>query len=185
MDPTTNNSLNAIVQGNGPTNRDGNRYIVTRCQVRGQVFLKATGNNADPPNSGTIFIALVQDKQTNSAKCRGMDVFSIPPEAQATALKIYAPFPFRNQQFLSRFNVLQTTTIDMNRIGGQPSAGGDYPEQGHSFEFDQRMNMNVQCDGVGGTVASISDNSLHVLAVTSVGNTQSDMLYNARLTFSG
>lgn len=180
-DPATDNCLNAVVQGDGPSNRDGNRYIIKRVTVKGQVTCATINDSAGAPSDAVVFVALVQDKQTNGAQLNSEDVFSV-----STVASVPQHLPFRNQEFLSRFNVLASHTMTFKYGGATPSAGGDYPGMRQAFSFDKALQLRVQCNGTTGPVSTVTDNSLHIIAISS-GNSIADQTieYNSRILFQG
>lgn len=170
-------SLNGVVQGDGESQRDGNRYIIKRVTVKGYLEL-SSGVLDEAALRGPLFtfVALVLDTQTNGAQFNAEDVF----------VGANPHLPFRNQQFLSRFKVLASHTLVQN-IAGVSGAGDDSTTdssyEGALFSFDELLDLKVQCTGSTGGVSDLADNSLHVVCICN--DTINFVKYNSRILFQG
>lgn len=166
-DPT-GNCLNPVAQGDGESQRDGRRYNVTSVYVKGLVSLAASANTSDP----TVQLYLVQDTQTNAAQMNSEDLVTTP------SLAINC---LRNLQYIKRFKVLKSMRINMKSRGAWD--GTQFAQTQEPFEMYVSTNIPVTCTGTTGNVNTISDNSLHVVAIAS--DASAVLQYSARIRFQG
>ncbi len=170
--------LNGVEQGDDPTERDGRNYFLDRVMMH--ILLKSTifTQTDDPIEDELVRIVLVLDTQTNLQALTPNDVFNIPGERYNN---------FRNLNFTSRFKVLKDETIVFRRNyvnDGTPSsfsqnATEKYIEWYHKFKTP----LIVTCKGSGGGISSITNNSLHIMAVSSEGDCSIE--YVSRVRFRG
>lgn len=174
-------AISAVATGTGESNRDGRKIVIKDAFVSGVCELDGI-TGATLSNGGIVKIALVLDQQTNGAQFNAEDVFVDPSDADLDALT------FRNLEHQRRFKVLKQVQLVMN-----PSAGagdGAANDQGrYTIPFrlaKQGLNIPVNHGGTTAEIASINDNSLHVLAVGSGALMQSAKLkYVSRVRFVG
>lgn len=186
IDPVTVNCLNAVAQGDGATNRDGNKYAITEIHIKGAAFVQSQTNQTAADQPPQVFFALVQDKQTNAAQLNSEDVYTNP----ASGTTIGQGNPFRNIQFSKRFKVIRT--LLMNIPPGPITYDGTNIEQAGSrcpFEFYVKLKkpIYVECKGTSANVTDIVDNSLHMIAVQESDQTTYTVsyFYNSRIRFYG
>ncbi len=182
--PSATITLNSVPQGDGESNRDGRKITMRSIFVEGNVTVAAQSAQSGADSAAVIFIALVQDTQTNGALLNSEDVF-VNPGANA----ITAGGPLRNLQFAKRFRVLGTRKFTMMPLAMTNDTGstGGVVQGGlvKRFRFFHKMNQQVIFNGTTETIANITDNSLHIIAYTS-STAQAPLLnYNCRLRFVG
>lgn len=174
IDDGTMLCLNGIAQGDGENQRDGREVVVKSVTVKGQVALPAA---ADISVSGPVFIALVLDQQTNGAQFNAEDVYEQPLANQAVSV-------FRNLEYTGRFRVLATKRIDLNPSGGAGNGTtNNRVETSKAFSFYRKLNIPVRYTGTGATVANITDNSLHLMAIGQ--STAIEIAWASRVRFIG
>jgi len=139
----------------------------------------------NPPtakNIPTVYIALVLDKQTNAAQADSELVFTNPGASAVTAAS-----PLRNMQYTSRFEVLDSVCLEIEQP--QATYDGTNLEQAGSrtpFKLSWTGDLMTQYVGTAATVASIQDNSLHVIAYAGPDLTAAPVIsYNSRVRFVG
>lgn len=192
MDPSSviTGCLSAPAQGDGPSNRDGNRiamksiYITGLISIAGQSALAALNAEVFP----TVFLALVLDTQTNAAQLNSEDVFTNPNASGDTAAQ-----PLRNMSFTNRFKVLKTLTIPGSRffaVASNNAAATTISTTGCHLPFSLSKNLGglkVQFTTGSTTadVAGVIDNSLHLIAYCSSTASNPTIAYNSRLRFVG
>lgn len=182
FDPVTLLALNAVKQGDTEQDRDGRKITMKSIHVNGIILYAPQINQTAADNIGEVFIALVQDTQTNGAQLNSEDVYTNP-----SADPILAACPFRNLQFTKRFKVLKTKTIRMP----QPTVAfdGTNIEQGAQdvpFKFNVNLNdLQTTFSGTASLVSNIVDNSLHLVAFANRTELAPAIAYNARLRFVG
>lgn len=185
-DPTTVNCLNAVAQGDGVTQRDGNKYCITEIQIKGTIQVNPQANQTTLDAPPLVFLALVQDKQTNAAQLNSEDVYTNPSSGSLAG----QANPFRNIQYSKRFKVLRSERIEFPPL--PVSYDGTNMEVGglqRSFEWYIKLKkpIYVECKGTSANVTDIVDNSLHMLAVVDQASTSTApiMTYNSRIRFYG
>lgn len=182
-DPATVLTISAPAQGDGEQNRDGNRIVVKSAYVTGTIVAASQQNQTAADNAAKVFIALVQDTQSNGSQLNSEDVYTNPSANGGTATSL-----LRNLQYSSRFRVLATYECVLS--SPTMSYDGTNIEQSalkHSFKLSWKGSMPVQFKG-GATAAGISgvsDNSLHVIAFTDQTELVPAISYNARVRFQG
>jgi len=182
LDPATDNCLNGVVQGDGESNRDGKNYIIKSLHFNGRVVTNSQNNKTVGWIPPSVFIAIVLDTQTNGAQLNSEDVYTNPLGSSATNTCLQ-----RNLQYSSRFRVLKTWKLDFN---DPPFSwdGTDLESCGQSQSIEahlDNLNIKVSCSATTGTVAAITDNSLHVIGFTTNGTETVNLCYNSRIRFMG
>lgn len=180
-DPATALSLTATAQGDGESNRDGRQVRLLSCHLRGEVQFDPL-DQATPGLAQCVRILVVLDKQTNGAQFNAEDVLADPANAD---LDVHA---FRNLQYTQRFRVLKDFTVRQPAFtavwdsDSTLKAGAQVP-----FKCNIDLgNMPVTYTGTSAAIASIADNSIHVLAIASTTSTGSATLkYISRVRFVG
>lgn len=169
LDPTAN-SLCAIAQGDGESNRDGRQVTLKSLHVKGNIKHLGT-------DGSTVRILIVQDTQTNGAQMNGKDLILDTTDTSAR------PFGFRNLEKVSRFKVLYDQTFSMNQT---PLYNGTTILGSSTRFFKTNITLpavKVNYKATTASVSSITDNSFHILAVSSDVNDALE--YNCRVRFMG
>lgn len=182
IDPSTINALNTIAQGDGEQNRDGRNVVMKKISIKGNVTINVQQNVVALDALPVVYLALVQDKQTNGAQLNSEDVFTNP--SGATPL---AAHPFRNLQYIKRFNVLKTCTLEFEN-GLYPTYDGTNIEVSGkmmAFEMHKDLNIPVNFTGTTSAIANIADNSLHLIGYCTSTTYAPEVNYNARVRFVG
>jgi len=190
-----------IAQGDGATQRDGQKCVITKMIVRGFVFfphaydvgVTTTQNLATP-----VHIFIVLDTQSNGAGIAASDVFSFPttngttPISAAGALLNVPALLNRNMTWGKRFVVLKHFVLRKPHVlsdttgaslGVDSSPAGVVP-----FKWVKkcRMMCTYAPTNTDGQMAGIQDNSVHVLAMTGdTTGTQPTFTYTSRVRFRG
>lgn len=180
--PSATICLNSVVQGDGESNRDGRRITMKSIQVKGTVFWGNLINQTVVPPACSVFIALIQDMQTNGALLNSEDVFV---NKGGTALGNNALT--RDLQYSTRFKVLKTWIIQCDTPpvswdGTNIEVGGGSAQfQGFIKLPDVITNYTSTTE----SIANIVDNSLSICACTTSTGLSPALSYNARLRFVG
>ena len=176
MDPDTVLCISAMAQGNGQSNRFGEEVIYKKVYVSGTVQF-AAGYQGSPTNEN-VFIALVLDKQTNGAQLNSEDVFTNPGNTGALAAE-----PLRNLANSKRFRVLDTTRVQFGDVGYRSANDTWAGEQKH-FDLNWKGTIKGNFTDSAAGIASVLDNSFHVIAYASDGTgAVLNLAYNARVRF--
>ncbi len=181
-DPSATVLLNTVVQGDGESNRDGRKITMKSIFVRGIVVSNARTNVTVPITASEVMIAIVLDTQTNGATLASENVFANPGANGITATSV-----FRNLQYTKRFKVLKRVCMTLPQ-SEMTYDGTNMEAEGFAVPFSMFVKLNdirVLFSGTTETVASITDNSLHVVAYcTNVGQVPT-LNYISRLRFVG
>lgn len=181
-DPSATVLINTVTQGDGESQRDGRKMIMKSIFVSGVVNVGPATDVTVPEAIPDIAIWLILDTQTNGATITSENVF-----VNKSANILGGTSMMRNLQFSSRFRVLDKVTFTM------PNP----PQSGDSTNFDVQgvhvkwslaanlKNMPVLFTLTTETVANITNNSLHILAVTTSTSMSPTITYNSRLRFVG
>jgi len=182
LDPATANCLNGVSQGDGESNRDGKNYVIKSLHFLGRVVANSQANKSAGWIPPSVFIAIVLDTQTNGAQLNSEDVYTNPAASIANNTCLQ-----RNLQYSSRFRVLKTFKLDFN----QPSLAYDGTNiEGCGFSQSieahlDNLNIKVGCSATTGTVAAITDNSLHVIGFATNVTETVNLTYTSRIRFMG
>lgn len=177
--------LSCPAQGDGPQNRDGLKIICKSIQIEGIVSIPIQINQTALDVMPTIFIALVQDTQTNLLTTASEDVYTNPSGAT-----IMCTAPLRNMSNSERFKVLKTETIQVPQLMATYD-GTNIEQAGMDVKFSMfcklgNMGVRITTGGTAANVNTVTDNSLHLIAFTSIAIGLVPVLaYNARLRFIG
>lgn len=163
--------LNAIVQGDGESQRDGRQVILNSVQVKGFVEIPAGTVNTDR----VVEVYVVMDTQTNGAQLNSEDVL-VDAAGGSQAVNC-----FHNLQYSKRFKVLKHQRFDMP--GYSAWNGTSFAQVTSAFDWYIKLpNVKVNFTGTTGTVSTIADNSIHVIAVSSQS---ANLRYSSRVRFQG
>jgi len=168
--------ISAIAQGDGESNRDGRKCTLTSIHLRGSVILDPRSDTSTSVGGTTVRVLVVQDTQTNGAQLNSEDVILAATNVEHS---------FRNLQFTKRFKILKDQTFAMK----YPSASGtsvtnDVNGDIKNFKWNFKVNIPVIHKANTAVIASITDNSIHVIAFCSQ-NGVATLNYNARCRFVG
>lgn len=179
VDPGTVNCISAPAQGDGESNRDGRKIHIKSVHIKGNVFVNTVPTATDTP--GKVFVAIVQDTQTNGAQLNSEDVYTNP-----SASTNLATMPFRNLQYSSRFKVLATkvVTADITTAAYNGTSLVGFPTH-KTFEIYKNVDIPVTFSNTTAGVANVTDNSLHVIAYCQDTTSTPYIQYNARIRFVG
>lgn len=183
------NCLSAPAQGDGPSNRDGKKIIATSIFLTGCLSYTAQNDIANVYPAPTVFVALVQDTQTNGTAINSEDVFTNPNDTP-----VVNAFPLRNLENSTRFKVLAHKTI----APGQMSFTNDQANAANSttcmevnekpFILTWKGTMPIRFDAnTTADIANVVDNSVSLIAFcTSTTQTIPVVIsFNCRMRFQG
>lgn len=180
INPSASSLISTPAVGDSESNRDGKKIIITQVEVKGAIIKNAQVNQTAAEEPESIWIALVLDTQTNATACASTDVFKPLCTGAATSTQ-----PFRNLLYGGRFRI-----IKMKRYILQNAAlsydGTNLEQNGimRNFKFFKKMRLPVNFNaGTTSDIANVTDNSLHMMAWSSLGLTY--ISYGARIRFIG
>lgn len=179
--------LNAVSQGDGPTNRDGKKIRMRSLYIKGLVYRQGYEDQPAPEEPVGAYVAVVLDRQTNAAQLAPAQVFTNTAGASLSNISL-----FRNLEYNDRYRILRDGTFIFN-AGPQSAYALDKISNGgliRRFEWYIPLNIDVLFNTTtptAATVASIVSNSIGVIAgaTSSSGNNSLVLAYNSRLRFVG
>ncbi len=179
VEDATADTISAVAQGDGESDRDGRVYEIHSLHIRGIISSDLSEGAASPINDSFVRIAVVLDTQTNGA------------QLTATAVHETGGTPdylsFRNLQNTGRFKILYDKSFvikpqSMNE-GAVNSFAGNSAFRQFIINKTFKTPIKVRCTGTTAVVGSIADNSLHVIAISDV--TTNNITYKSRIRFTG
>lgn len=180
------NNLSTPAQGDGQSNRDGRKFVIKSVWLSGTVATEPQEDQANANEAFGTFFALVLDTQTNGGVATGInseDVFD-NPSTSATAM---LPQPLRNLENSKRFRILASQYVEpggMYAMADGTNTGSLNMQNAPCVNLSWRGNITVTCTGTTADVASVSDNSIHLVAYRG-GAPQSTFQGKSRVRFIG
>jgi len=171
-----------MVQGSGASQREGRKITNVSIEIEGNVYCAPQAGQATTDVPPTIKIALVLDTQTNGAQLNSEDVFANPSGNAALASSC-----LRNMLYTKRFRVLKTLTISMPQVGVVAEGAADIEQAGAAMPFKifRKLGFVTSFLANNGTIADITDNSLHLVAFANNTTMAPGLFYQARLRYRG
>lgn len=180
-DPNTIKCISAPSQGDGESQRDGRKMMIKSIQVTGTVSRTAQADQTAADASANVYIALVQDTQSNATQLNSEDVFINPSTSVATIAN-----PLINMQYSQRFKVLGAKKFTLP-VPTMSFDGTNIEQSGVSktFKFFKTCNIPVSFQSTTEGITNVIDNSLHIIAFTDATNAVPTLSYNSRIRFVG
>lgn len=176
-DPGTALSLNAVAVGDGANTRDALKTTAISCLIKGEIFFNAE-TQANPEGSHAVRIIVLQDRQTNGAQMAAENAFVDPTN---TDLDIHA---LKNLEYNYRFRILKDFII--HRPDATAVWNGTNSVTGEAIIpfvcWVPCKGMATHYNNTTAAIGSISDNSLHVVAIATTG-TSASLKYLSRFRF--
>lgn len=180
------NSISVPTQGDGEQERDGRKYMLRAAYFSGIVEMPILTERPSPVDYPPYFFALVLDMQTNGGVLNSGLVYVNP----TTVTDGMFPKPLRNLQHVKRFKILASKVIRSPRVY-QVNDGATTGSLQHmvypTVELSWKGAIPCISDAVDANVASASDNSLHIIALSaSVGGAVApNFIGKSRVRFTG
>jgi len=182
-DPTTVNSVSAPAQGDGEQNRDGKKIVAKYLSIKGMIQLANQINQTALAPPVEVKVAIVLDTQTNAAQLNSEDVY----KNQVAAIQTL-PQSNRDLEYGVRFKILKEDNF-MLEPKHSTWDGTNIEVAGAKAAFDWYIPLKDLVINFNGTatagVASVLDNSIHVIAYASSATLVPTLQYNSRLRFIG
>lgn len=179
--------ISAAKGGSGPNDRNGRKYTLTSAFVTGSIL--EPGRAGDGAIVSPIcFVALVLDQMTNGAQCRSNDIYLNPAgDLVDDDANILTGTPLRNLENTSRFRVLATKQIIFPaHTLVSTSSPGNVGGYRMPFTLQWKGQIPVHMKDDESTVASVVDNSLHLVAFTNDEAVDGPLIsYCSRVRFRG
>lgn len=163
MQDTTAKCISAVKLEATESGRVGRAYYIHSVHVKGELFMNSQTAQTTPRPQILCRLSLVLDKQTNAVEALGANVYDEGGSKNWLA--------FRNLQFTQRFQILKTRTFvikpELTPQGTANEFANGSPAIPFSFNFNFKTPMKVICKLDPATIASITDNSIHLMGVSS------------------
>jgi len=182
--PTTGctGCLTAPAQGDSASERDGQKIVVKSCLMQGTISVAVQADQTATDLSPTVYVALVQDTQTNAAAFNSSSVYTNPRGDASLAAQ-----PFRNMANTARFKILKSKVIHL-RMPPISWDGTNIEQAGFEqpITLSWRGMMPVQFGtGTSADIANVTNNSIQVVAFCTNTTLAPKLSYNARIRFIG
>nr|DAD57182.1 MAG TPA: capsid protein [Cressdnaviricota sp.] len=185
QDPVANNEfgLSAPAVGDGDSNRDGKKITVYSLQLDGAILYPAQTNQSTADFSPVVDLYVVLDKQTNQAQLNSEDVLT------NTSADTNCP-AMRDLGFVKRFRILKhikfTAPLLAITFDGTNIEQTGVQKNFHYFhKFKKPMVVNFLGGSTAAAIASVIDNSIHIIARVSNSTLAPTLVYNSRIRFVG
>lgn len=182
IDPSGGLCLNAVPLGTGESSRQGRRIWMETLDLN----FKILNLNPDLPfeSSQMVRIWVIKDKQTNESQLAAEDAL-VDMATVHTINQKYNILTNPNLQWKDRFEILYDNTFNLNASAYKSAEIPAFASIVRGVQVKLKINCPVtfDTDGTGGTIATITDNSIHVLAVSSEEVADMQLRYVARLRF--
>jgi len=179
------NCMSAPSQGPGPQQRIGKSITIKNVQLKGRIEIPAVENAASAlpsrPDGNVLFLALVQDSQTNGAQCVASDIFTNLTSAYGGCV-----CPMRNLINSKRFTILKSETVNYDDLCFTNPTAATSVTAARNWFFDWYLPLELPVNFIDETdsdIANVVDNSLHVICMTTGAGCY--ITYNARIRFLG
>lgn len=180
INPVGIDCLNGVVQGDGPTNRDGRVYYIHSIMLKFRVFTEVLEQQDAPSNSLHIRIALLHDTQTNQALPFPSRVWDVAGTDDWLA--------WRNLSYTNRFKILKDKTVIVHRFSVSEKDLNEFASAAQLIRFDWyhkfKFPLRVTCTGTGGNINVCTSNSLSIIACADEVSDHK-ISYQSRIRFSG
>ncbi len=181
-DPSATSMISTPIQGDGEENRDGKKIMIKSVQAKITLNVPVLANQILASTPVRVFVALVQDTQTNGAQIVSESVYK-----NQSGAAVQAVTPMRDLLSGNRFKVLKSQVVSMG-APQQTYDGTNMENSGISRTLDWFIKLEMPVNFNSGTTASVAnvvDNSIHVIAYadTTVGGPT--IAYNSRIRFVG
>jgi len=144
--------LSCPAQGDTEQSRDGKRIVITSVQVKGTIRRQSVESSLAPGEDDSVFVALVQDTQSNGAQCNSEDIY----KSLGAAVHLNVA-PTRNLLFANRFRVLKSERINMDYPTLASAAANDYATNAINREIDWYVPLQMPVNFNAGTTSSIAN----------------------------
>lgn len=181
MDPTEN-SISGIAQGDGDSERDGRVSTLLSWHLKGFIEITRVESQVNPTDDEICRIVVVLDTQTNGAQLNAENVFISFAAAKDVSSMRSLPGDQRFQILHDKTILIPAARAVMNEGAADLFARGTIRSP---FEFEGILNPPIRVNHLGTStaIASIADNSIHVIGVAT--GTTPEINYVSRIRFVG
>jgi len=173
----------APAQGDGPTNRDGNKIVIVQMDWKGTISCASQADQTAADITTFVLLAMVQDTQTNGAQLNSEDVFSNPAAGASTATDV-----FRNMSYTRRFKILAMTRKKLS----MPTLtwdGTNIEQTGFhlpiSLSWRGKIPVTFTTASTTADIANVTDNSIQLVGFCTNTSLAPLLSGNMRMRFYG
>lgn len=173
----------APAQGDGAQNREGNKIVIVEINMAGVISVAQQTNATAADLSCVVFLALVQDTQTNAVQLNSEDVYNnFTGDAAANSA------PFRNMSYTKRFKVLRVKKITL-RIPAMTYDGTNIEQSGFHTPFNMKWKGKMPCTFLQASttadIANCTDNSIQLVGIATNLDLAPRIIASTRMRFYG
>lgn len=180
QDPATLLTLFAPIQGDDIINRQAKRCFVKSVKVKGFVTVPQQTAQTVADGSSITRVILYQSTRTNGTQPQAEEVIA---SGSATTNNVAA---FQNTNGFGKFKILKDKYFQRGNntiagvTGSVEQSGSQLPFK-FNIKFNKPVEVNFQTNG--GTIASVIDNSFHMIAATNNTTLAQTLTYKSRVSF--
>lgn len=175
FDPTTPKCWNAVPIGTGQSQRTGRQIRMKTFEMQGYCRMNPAALESQQGHKITIWV--ICDKQTNEAQMTAVQALVSQTDVNLNA----STFP--NLEWKERFVILEHKVITVNSQNTVTNVSSSAIVRPFSIAINlHNLLTTFDTSGDGGTIATITDNSIHVIALDSHGSTV-DLKFVGRLRY--
>lgn len=175
--------------GDEYSDRDGRRIFIKSIRIKANIIWGGDDDISAPDTTGLVRIIVVQDTQTNGAAMSAEDAIGTGQGSDGnkctsgTGGAINLP---SNPSGWGRFKILSDVVIEPpTRPAYGDSTSGDVLAMVRSYAVTVRPNCYVNFSAATGAIASVIDNSFHLLVATQTSTAMVSASWYARTAFVG
>lgn len=186
LQPSTGctNAISVPSQGDGESQRDGRRFTVMSAFFSGIIISDPLSDQADANENMGYYFALVLDTQANAAAINSEDVYLNPSSVAGGIL----PKPLRNLQNSKRFRILDSQFVQAAPAYGVTDGASTNSQSAMyapAISLSWSGSITCNCSGTTASVASVTDNALHIVAYAGSTVRAPSVLGKSRIRFVG
>ncbi len=179
LDPTTFLGLTSVGEGAGQSQRIGRKFTIHSLHIKGFINMAEFEAQPGPVDDEITRLSVVLDMQTNSAQMVATLVYDSTIGSPVN--------DFRQLENTHRFKVLKDRTFRLRPFGLNEGAVNSFASQKFmlpfKFNFSFTPPINVMASSTEAVIASMADNSIHLIGVTTVAT--NTLTYRCRCRFTG
>lgn len=157
-------------------------------RISGHVIFNQVDTLTAAAHGGYIRLVVVKDMRTNGASLSAENVLApgTGSDGNAALSADAAAMLFTNPDGWGRYKIVHSQLIQRPDTSAfNDGTDGAYNGQRVPFKITVKCNCNVNFNAAAGAIASVVDNSFHLLAAHSQASGSADLTYVARTSFTG
>lgn len=176
--------------GDDYSDRDGRKITVTSIKIKGSITWPSQEASVNPHINQPVRIVIFQDTKSNGAAPTPEKVLGgAKDQSGVVALSGdgCALYQFSNPAGWGRYKILHDKIYNPPNASTASNAANDFSMNGYarSFKINIKCNTEVNFNGTSGLIASVIDNSFHLMVATTSSANVAQLGYIARTSFIG